>query len=100
MTAPVSGVLDPAELAAWCDRRTPRDPYDMWSLSAEGLIDAEAAALFRRHGPHTRVTDADVARLVTQDLRMSSLGHQCRPRVSAEEAKEVVESAWRSAAHE
>lgn len=54
----------------------------------------------RRHGPHTRVTDADVARPVTQDLRMSSLGHQCRPPVSAEEALKVVESAWRSAAHE
>ena len=37
-----------AKLAAWHDRRAPRDLYDLWALASAGMIDDDAVALFSR----------------------------------------------------
>lgn len=40
-----------SKTATWADRLAPRDLWDLWALSGLGAIDADAEALFRRHGP-------------------------------------------------
>lgn len=40
-----------AKLAAWADRRAPRDLYDLWALAEAGLIGEEGMELYCRTGP-------------------------------------------------
>lgn len=83
-----------AKLAAWSDRGTPRDLYDMWALANEGMIDDEATVLFSRHGPLTSARQVSFSRVPTAQEWNSALSHQCIPRVSAHEAAAVVAEAW------
>jgi len=46
-----------AKTAAWHDRATPRDLWDLWALAEDGHLTAEAADLFARLGPTNRRPD-------------------------------------------
>lgn len=91
LTAPAFAA---AKLAAWNDRATPRDLYDLWALAVEGLVDDEAAALFSRHGPLTRAQDVSFSRIPSTQEWEAALAHQCIPLVGAQEAAAVVADAW------
>ena len=40
-----------AKTAAWMDRSSPRDLYDLWALSVQDSIDDEALEIYKRLGP-------------------------------------------------
>jgi hypothetical protein len=91
LTAPAFAA---AKLAAWVDRQTPRDLYDLWALSEAGHIDSRAASLFGRFGPFTNPAQARIDRVPTQAEWDSALSHQCIPRVSPADAARAVDAAW------
>jgi predicted nucleotidyltransferase component of viral defense system len=82
-----------AKLSSWNERRASRDLYDLWALAEAGHIDAEAAAVFRRHGPYTSVSMVSFERLPTDAAWEDALGHQCTPAVTPTVAAEVVRRA-------
>lgn len=86
-----------AKLSAWNDRRAARDLYDMWAMTTGGMIDAEAARLFSRHGPFSSAAAVSFDRIPAEQEWIAALAHQCRPKVSAAEAASVVQAAWSSA---
>lgn len=87
-----------AKTTAWCDttRNAPRDLYDLWALDRAGLIDADAARLFKRLGstggyPRELVLPATAP---NDDQWQAALAHQCIPQVTAQEAHAAVTVAW------
>lgn len=87
-----------AKLSAWCDttRNAPRDLYDLWAMSREGLIGVAAVKVFREYGP-TRGFPREwmfPAGPPSDDQWHASLAHQCIPAVSPGEAFEEVVAAW------
>ncbi len=95
LTAPAFAA---AKLAAWMDRRAPRDLYDQWAMSERGLIDDAALDVFVRHGP----TAKPPARWVfssgpDEKTWRAVLGHQTRLTVTAAQALAAVAAAWASA---
>ncbi|RWR22005.1 nucleotidyl transferase AbiEii/AbiGii toxin family protein [Microbacterium enclense] len=82
-----------AKLAAWSDRRAPRDLYDLWALADAGKIDREAVEMFGKLGPYTSAARVSFARLPTKEEWTAALGHQCVPQVEPEEAARVVRAA-------
>ena len=92
LTAPAFAA---AKLAAWIDRRAPRDLYDLWALNENGLITAEAADLFTRHGQFARLPDAwAFSQVPTEPEWQRALGHQTILTVSPQEAADAVARAW------
>lgn len=84
-----------AKLAAWIDRRAPRDLYDLWALNENGLITREAAALFARHGQFARLpADWVFDRVPTASEWQRALGHQTVLTVGPQEAAASVARAW------
>lgn len=88
-------VLTPAgfvasKLASWTDREASRDLYDLWALAAAGRIDADAAAVFGKHGPFTSASKVSFTRLPSDAEWEASLGHQCRIQVTPTEAASLV----------
>ena len=84
-----------AKLAAWVDRRSSRDLWDLAHLADRGLVDSEAAGLFVRHGPFAHRPDDWVFGDPPADSRWrSDLAHQTRLSLTAEEALERVRGAW------
>lgn len=85
-----------AKTAAWCERNTARDLYDLWALADAGHIDQKAADVFRKLGPTGRVPSAAVmpAQPPSEAEWVASLGHQCRLQVNAKQAHTVVLRAW------
>lgn len=51
LTVPTLPAFAASKTAAWHDRHTPRDLYDLWGLARLGAIDAAAAAVFAICGP-------------------------------------------------
>lgn len=84
-----------AKLAAWMDRRAPRDLYDQWALSERGLVDDAALDVFVRHGP-TGKPPARWAFATGPDEQAwrRALGHQTRLTVTAADALAAVREAW------
>jgi predicted nucleotidyltransferase component of viral defense system len=79
---------------AWCDRRAPRDLWDLWALAQIGAIGDAAAELYRVYGP-TRVPQMnDLRRPPGQDDWETQLGQQTRLDVSPQEALDVVRQHW------
>ena len=81
--------------ATWLDRKAPRDLYDLWALAQLGAINAEALALFERHGPtgsrpRPWMFDEAPAQTAWQD----SLNYQGQTRVSADQALSQVRGMW------
>lgn len=96
LTAPAFAA---AKLAAWMDRRAPRDLYDQWALSERGHIDAVAFDVFVRHGPMGRQpTDWVFASGPDEETWRRALGHQTRLTISAAGALAAVRIAWAAAA--
>lgn len=88
-----------AKTAAWCDRNTPRDLYDLWALSDAGLITPAAADAFRQHGPtnHKPAPAVFPTRPPSEQEWHDALAHQCIPKVSPAEAYRTVVAAWEAA---
>lgn len=89
-------VLTPAaavasKLAAWHDRRTPRDLYDLWALADGGYLDGVALDLYRRYGPTgANPSHHDFRGMPSGAAWTYALSHQCRLRVNPEEAAQTV----------
>lgn len=84
-----------AKLAAWMDRRAPRDLYDMWALAERGLIGSRALDVFVAVGPTGRPPRGWVFETPPDETSWRrALGHQTRLRVSAREAHAVVRRTW------
>lgn len=96
LTAPAAAA---AKLAAWIERRAPRDLYDLWALAERGLITPEAVAVFVARGPFGQPPGEWVfaAGIDERDWR-SALGHQTRLSIRADHALAVVRKAWLTAA--
>lgn len=93
-----SAAFAAAKLAAWMDRRAPRDLYDQWAMQQRDLIDATAVDVFVRHGPAGRPPADWVFTSGPDEQRWRrALGHQTRLTVTAAEALDVVRTAWASA---
>lgn len=88
LTAPAFAA---AKLAAWMDRRAPRDLYDQWAMSERGLIDGAALDVFVRHGPTGKPPASWVFSSGPDDTTWrGALGHQTRLTVTAGEALAAV----------
>ena len=95
LTAPAFAA---AKLAAWMDRRAPRDLYDQWALSERGIIDDAALDVFVRHGPTGKPPGSWVFESGPDDKTWRrALGHQTRLTVTATEALVTVRAAWAAA---
>lgn len=83
-----------AKLAAWHDRRAPRDLYDMWALGRRGLITDDARRLYARFGPTTSAAGVVFAPIPSQREWRDALEHQGIVKVTAAEAASTVAEAW------
>jgi hypothetical protein len=84
--------------AAWLDRQAPRDLYDLWALARIGALTGEAAALFARYGPTNEAPRPWMFRTPPPAAQWhAQLAAQTRLTVTAEEAINVVRSAWEDA---
>lgn len=79
---------------AWCDRRAPRDLWDLWALARIGAITVDAADLYRKYGPTRIPQDHDFRTPPRQPDWVTQLGQQTRLNVSAQEALAVVRQHW------
>ena len=88
-----------AKLAAWIDRRSPRDLYDLWAMSERNLIGPSALRAFTDHGPFGTPPTAWVfEHTLDEGEWMRALGHQTKLHVTARQAIDVVRQAWADAA--
>lgn len=83
---------------AWCDRRAPRDLWDLWALARIGAISEEAAELYREHGPTRTPLKDDLRTPPELDDWEAQLAQQTRLNVSPEEALTVVRERWAAVA--
>jgi len=87
-----------AKTAAWMDRSSPRDLYDLWALAEQGSIDHEALDVYKRHGPTgSRPSGWVFKTYPSEDEWNEYLEHQGRIQVSAAEAALAVGAAWSAA---
>lgn len=82
-----------SKLSSWSDRGASRDLYDLWALAEAGMIDAEAAALFAKLGPHTSASKVPFTRIPTDAEWRAALDHQCIPAVGPDAAAKIVREA-------
>lgn len=88
-----------AKLAAWIDRGSPRDLYDLWAMSERSLIGPSALRAFTAHGPFGTPPTAWVFERSLDEVEwIRALGHQTKLHVSAREAIAAVRQAWADAA--
>ena len=81
--------------AAFIDRAAPRDLWDLAALAHAGAFSAEAAALFRRHGPFGVLPRRrSLPHAPDQDRWEQELSHQTKLTLTAEAAFDVVVQAW------
>ena len=86
------------KLAAWIDRGSPRDLYDMWAMNGRNLIGPSALRAFTAHGPFGTPPAARVFdRKLGEGEWMRALGHQTKLHVTARQAIDVVREAWADA---
>jgi hypothetical protein len=95
---PVRAAFAAWKLAAWFDRKAPRDLWDLWALASIGAIDDAALDLYVRLGP-TGSPPAPwlFTQLPSEERWYEALAAQTRLTVSAAEAARVVAAAWRCA---
>jgi hypothetical protein len=79
---------------AWCDRRAPRDLWDLWALAQIGAIDADAAELYRRYGPTRTPSDQDFRSPPSEEDWVTQLGQQTKLEVAPSAALDVVRRHW------
>lgn len=83
---------------AWCDRRAPRDLWDLWALARIGAISDEAAELYREYGPTKAPLKNDLRTPPEQNDWEAQLAQQTQLNVSPEEALTVVRERWAAVA--
>lgn len=87
-----------SKTATWFDRSGARDLWDLWALSQLGAINAQAAVLYRRHGPTSRPPAPQLFRSgPTEAEWRAQLAGQTRLTIAPNEALKVVAAAWRAA---
>jgi predicted nucleotidyltransferase component of viral defense system len=87
--------------AAWAERGSPRDLYDLWALANVGALNAESAALFAQHGPINKPPRSWMfSKAPAAAQWQAQLASQTRLTISADEALNVVRSAWSTAINE
>jgi hypothetical protein len=87
--------------AAWLDRGSPRDLYDLWALANVGALNAESAALFAQHGPINKPPQPWMFTKAPAPAEwQAQLASQTRLHVSAGEALHLVREAWAAATSE
>lgn len=83
--------------AAWFERQAPRDLYDLWALALAGALTTSAAQLFATHTGLGPPQDHMFSRVPAEHDWQEQLSGQTRLTVNAEEALQVVRSAWAAA---
>ncbi|MCW4354122.1 nucleotidyl transferase AbiEii/AbiGii toxin family protein [Hoyosella sp. YIM 151337] len=84
---------------AWCDRRAPRDLWDLWALNRMGAIDREAAHLFRSYGPtNTLPAPWRFETAPSEDEWQTQLSQQTQLEITAAQALREVRIAWSASA--
>jgi predicted nucleotidyltransferase component of viral defense system len=87
-----------AKLAAWIERGTPRDLYDLWAMSERGLIDPAALDTFIAYGPTGRPPSPWMFDHEPDEPSWRrALGHQTVLKVTARDAIAIVHQAWAEA---
>jgi predicted nucleotidyltransferase component of viral defense system len=83
---------------AWCDRRAPRDLWDLWALARIGAISDEAAELYSKYGPTKAPLKNDLRTPPEQNDWEAQLAQQTQLNVSPQEALTVVRERWAAVA--
>jgi predicted nucleotidyltransferase component of viral defense system len=83
--------------AAWFERHAPRDLFDLWALALAGALTTSAAQVFAMHTGLGLPQDHMFSRAPAAQDWHEQLSGQTRLTVSADEAMEVVRSAWAAA---
>ena len=87
-----------AKTAAWGDRATPRDLYDLWALAKSGAVDGQALHAYVLHGPTSSPPGEWMfKRPPSEDRWRIELAAQTTLDVTAREALDVVRHAWAAA---
>ena len=87
-----------AKTAAWAERATPRDLYDLWALAKSGAVNGEALQAYVVHGPTSRPPGEWMfQRPPNEDRWRTELAAQTTLDVTAREALDVVRQAWAAA---
>ncbi len=95
LIVPTAAVFAAWKTVAWADRRASRDLFDLWSLAQAGLIDHNAADLYRRFGPTNKPPSANLFTTAPDQASwIRELAAQTRLVVTAEEALGTVRKAW------
>lgn len=98
LSVPTAAGFAAAKATAWRDRRASRDLWDLWALAARGHLDGDAARLYARLGPTNRAPDPDdYANAPDQARWERDLGGQVQLTITAAQAADAVEAAWRRA---
>ena len=85
-----------SKLCSWSDRMAPRDLYDLWAIAEAGMIDGEAAELFRRPDTYTSASKVSFTRIPSDAEWEVALGHQGIVRVGPQDAARAVRGALRT----
>jgi predicted nucleotidyltransferase component of viral defense system len=97
LTVPSPPAFVAMKAAAWRDRHTARDLFDLAALGGRGLINQDAVTLLR-DVTGTPLVTADLER-VPKDLQWKEqLAHQCRLDLDADTALAASREAWGDAA--
>jgi Nucleotidyl transferase AbiEii toxin, Type IV TA system len=95
LTVPTPAGFVAAKTAAWHDRATPRDLWDLWALAENDHVTIEAADLFARLGPTNRRPNPEAFAVPPDEARWRrDLAAQVRLTVTASEACEKVRIRW------
>ena len=95
MVVPTAESFAGWKTAAWHDRGTARDLYDLWALAIEGWLTAEAAELFAKHGTTGGPPRAFMfAQAPPERVWREQLAGQTRLTVSAADALAAVRAGW------
>lgn len=85
-----------AKTAAWCDRNSVRDLYDLWALDQIGLLNENSGRLFARFGPTGRFPSSAAfpGHAPSEEIWQAELNHQGRIHVTAKQAYDAVTASW------
>ncbi|MEO6700537.1 MAG: nucleotidyl transferase AbiEii/AbiGii toxin family protein [Jatrophihabitantaceae bacterium] len=98
LRVPTRDAFAAAKTAAWFDRHTPRDLYDLWTLAQIGALTPAAADLFAKHSGIGRPQDHMFTTGPTSAQWQQQLAGQTRLTNTADEALRVVRAAWAATA--
>jgi predicted nucleotidyltransferase component of viral defense system len=85
------------KMAAWHERGTARDLYDLWALAEIGALTPKAADLFTKFGPTGHLPRESMFAYAPSETEwQASLSGQTRLEITAAQALAVVRKAWAS----